>query len=174
MRIAVIGTGYVGLVTGACFAATGNHVTCVDKDQDKVDALRRGEIPIYEPGLERIVKEGGDTPESRAGFAFESATAREPNTREMSAVLGVYRGGLEKYQATPEAARRTRFRRPGRGNAPRACRAPRRAGPRPRRAPGRCRRRPRRARARPRRPAPRRTGRARRPRRSCRRAVRRG
>jgi UDPglucose 6-dehydrogenase len=55
MRITVIGTGYVGLVSGACLAETGNHVTCVDKDAGKVAALRRGGIPIHEPGLEGIV-----------------------------------------------------------------------------------------------------------------------
>lgn len=56
MRITVHGTGYVGLVTGACIAQAGNHVVCVDVDQDKVAALDRGEIPIYEPGLAEIVK----------------------------------------------------------------------------------------------------------------------
>ncbi len=56
MRITVVGTGYVGLVTGACLSETGNHVTCVDKDKSKIDALLQGEIPIYEPGLERIVR----------------------------------------------------------------------------------------------------------------------
>ena len=54
MKIAVIGTGYVGLVTGTCFAETGNEVTCVDIDQRKVDKLSGGEITIYEPGLEKI------------------------------------------------------------------------------------------------------------------------
>src|SRR5260370_6094292 len=55
MRIAMIGTGYVGLVSGACFADCGHQVTCVDKDGDKIDALRRGEIPIFEPGLDALV-----------------------------------------------------------------------------------------------------------------------
>ncbi|WKN33350.1 UDP-glucose/GDP-mannose dehydrogenase family protein [Porifericola rhodea] len=62
MKIAVVGTGYVGLVTGTCFAETGNTVTCVDIDEKKVAKLRNGEVPIYEPGLEtlfeRNVKQG--------------------------------------------------------------------------------------------------------------------
>lgn len=56
MRVSVVGTGYVGLVAGACFSDVGNHVICVDVDQRKIDALRRGEIPIYEPGLAEIVQ----------------------------------------------------------------------------------------------------------------------
>lgn len=54
MRIAVVGTGYVGLVTGTCFAETGNTVTCIDIDQDKVNKLQSGRITIYEPGLEQL------------------------------------------------------------------------------------------------------------------------
>jgi UDPglucose 6-dehydrogenase len=56
MRIAVIGTGYVGLVSGACFSEFGVSVTCVDKDLDKIARLERGQIPIFEPGLEQIVE----------------------------------------------------------------------------------------------------------------------
>jgi len=52
MKIAVVGTGYVGLVTGTCFAETGNHVTCIDIDEKKVKKLQSGKITIYEPGLE--------------------------------------------------------------------------------------------------------------------------
>ena len=55
MKIAVVGTGYVGLVVGACLAENGNSVICVDSDGAKVDALRCGEIPIYEPGLEEMI-----------------------------------------------------------------------------------------------------------------------
>ena len=62
MNIAVVGTGYVGLVTGTCLSETGNHVTCVDIDASKVEKMRNGIIPIYEPHLdlifERNIKQG--------------------------------------------------------------------------------------------------------------------
>ncbi|HJQ99448.1 MAG TPA: UDP-glucose/GDP-mannose dehydrogenase family protein, partial [Candidatus Polarisedimenticolaceae bacterium] len=56
MNITVVGSGYVGLVTGACFSEFGNHVTCVDNDAGKVERLKRGEMPIYEPGLPELVE----------------------------------------------------------------------------------------------------------------------
>ena len=56
MRVAMIGTGYVGLVTGTCFAATGNNVICVDVVKEKIDNLNKGIIPIFEPGLDKMVK----------------------------------------------------------------------------------------------------------------------
>ena len=55
MKIAVVGSGYVGLVAGACFAENGNEVVCIDKDPGKVKKLQRGQIPIYEPGLDVLV-----------------------------------------------------------------------------------------------------------------------
>jgi len=73
MRIAVIGTGYVGLVVGACFADTGNEVVCVDKDEAKVRGLRRGKIPIFEPGLEEVVKR--NVAEDRLSFTQDLKSA---------------------------------------------------------------------------------------------------
>jgi UDPglucose 6-dehydrogenase len=73
MKIAIIGTGYVGLVAGACFADTGNTVYCVDKDQSKIDSLKKAIIPIFEPGLETLVRRG--TAEGRMFFGTSIAEA---------------------------------------------------------------------------------------------------
>ena len=60
MKIAMIGTGYVGLVSGICFSDFGHDVVCVDKDTSKIDALRSGEVPIYEPGLKELMAKNVD------------------------------------------------------------------------------------------------------------------
>jgi UDPglucose 6-dehydrogenase len=73
MQIAVVGTGYVGLVVGACLAETGNDVVCADIDAGKIDRLRRGEIPIYEPGLEPLVKRNLE--QKRLDFTTDVARA---------------------------------------------------------------------------------------------------
>ena len=73
MRIGVVGTGYVGLVTGACFADLGNDVACIDIDEDKITALKEGRIPIYEPGLEDIVRR--NVSEGRLTFTTSMASA---------------------------------------------------------------------------------------------------
>ncbi len=69
MRVAMIGSGYVGLVSGACFADFGHHVTCVDTDADKIARLRKGEMPIFEPDLDRLVI--GNTREKRLDFSTD-------------------------------------------------------------------------------------------------------
>ncbi len=71
MKIAVVGTGYVGLVAGVCFADVGHHVVCVDRDEKKIEMLRAGRIPIYEPGLEDLMA----TARARLEFTIDLASA---------------------------------------------------------------------------------------------------
>lgn len=73
MKLCVVGTGYVGLVAGTCFAESGNDVICVDIDADKVERLRQGAVPIYEPGLEELIKR--NTSEGRLSFTTDLAAA---------------------------------------------------------------------------------------------------
>src|SRR6185295_13233760 len=102
MKIAVVGTGYVGLVLGACLAENGNDVTCVDKDEAKVRRLRRGLMPIYEPGLEEMVRRNRaekrleftkDLPRSvraaRIVFIAVGTPQHEDGSADLTHVLGV-------------------------------------------------------------------------------------
>jgi len=73
MNLAVIGSGYVGLVAGTCFAETGNDVVCVDIDEEKIDMLKSGKVPIYEPGLEEIVRRNAE--DQRLSFTNELGSA---------------------------------------------------------------------------------------------------
>ena len=71
MDITIYGSGYVGLVTGACLAQVGNHVLCVDIDPDKIERLQRGEVPIYEPGLDELIE--SNMAAGRLGFTLDAA-----------------------------------------------------------------------------------------------------
>jgi UDPglucose 6-dehydrogenase len=75
LRIGVVGTGYVGLVVGVCLAENGNTVVCVDSDEAKVAALRKGEVPIYEPGLAELIPRNEQ--EERLRFTTDLRTAVE-------------------------------------------------------------------------------------------------
>lgn len=104
MHIAVVGTGYVGLVTGTCFAETGNHVICVDIDASKVERMRNGEVPIFEPGLDLLFER--NTKQGRLQFTTDLADAvsrssivflalptppGEDGSADLSYILGVAR-----------------------------------------------------------------------------------
>ena len=85
MRVTMIGTGYVGLVSGACFADFGHEVVCVDKDESKIRKLEAGEIPIYEPGLEALVAE--NVKAGRLSFSLDVA-ASIPNADAVFIAVG--------------------------------------------------------------------------------------
>ena len=102
MQICVVGTGYVGLVVGTCLADQGFHVVCADRDEDKIAMLNAGRIPIYEPGLEDLIRRNGR--EGRLRFTSESGPAiaaadivfiavgtpqSEDGSADLSAVFGV-------------------------------------------------------------------------------------
>jgi UDPglucose 6-dehydrogenase len=72
MKIAVIGTGYIGLVTGACLAKLGHQVICVDHDESKLKLMRSGQSPIYEPGLSELIQECSDALQIKRGHLYSS------------------------------------------------------------------------------------------------------
>ena len=73
MKLAVVGTGYVGLVTGVCLAKFGNDVVCVDTNVQKIEALSKGTVPFYEPGLEEIIR--NNLEEERLSFSTDLPSA---------------------------------------------------------------------------------------------------
>jgi UDPglucose 6-dehydrogenase len=77
MRVAMIGAGYVGLVSGACFADFGHQVTCIDKDASRIAALKNGEIPIFEPGLAELVE--ANVRQGRLDFTNEASSVAKAN-----------------------------------------------------------------------------------------------
>jgi UDPglucose 6-dehydrogenase len=104
MHIGIIGTGYVGLVTGACFAEFGLFVTCVDKDEKKIKALKKGEIPFYEPGLDELVKR--NVKQGRLIFTTKIAKAVESSLVIFIAVGTPRRGdGSADMKYVEEVAR---------------------------------------------------------------------
>ena len=84
MKITIFGSGYVGLVTGACLADAGNHVVCVDVDERKVEMLKRGELPIHEPGLDAVVKRNFDA--GRLSFTTDAKEGVEHGLFQLIAV----------------------------------------------------------------------------------------
>ena len=86
MRVAMIGTGYVGLVSGACFADFGHTVTCVDKDASKIERLHQNIMPIYEPGLDDLV--ANNVRDGRLAFAVDSAEAIRAAVQQVNEVRG--------------------------------------------------------------------------------------
>src|ERR1700743_140112 len=84
MRVTIFGSGYVGLVTGACLADAGNHVVCVDVDAGKIERLNRGEIPIHEPGLDALIKRNAEA--GRIQFTTDAAKGVEHGLFQLIAV----------------------------------------------------------------------------------------
>ena len=97
MRVAMIGTGYVGLVSGACFADFGHQVTCIDKDAAKIDRLKAGEMPIFEPGLDVMVER--NVREGRLAFATDGGEA----------IAGAMRKSRKASSTSPVCSRTARW-----------------------------------------------------------------
>lgn len=104
MKITIVGTGYVGLVAGTCFADSGHDVTCVDIDQRKIETLQRGEVPIYEPGLEEMLRK--NVAEKRLTFTTDLSSA-VPDSKAVFIAVGTPAGesGDADLRHVLEAAR---------------------------------------------------------------------
>ena len=100
MRVAMIGSGYVGLVSGACFSEFGIEVICVDKDADKIAGLQGGEVPIYEPGLDELLERSVADGRLRFSTDLAAAVSKDP------AVVQAYRDDPLVFHGTPPASRR--------------------------------------------------------------------
>ena len=102
MRVAMIGTGYVGLVTGACLADAGNHVVCVDINEEKVRMMKDGKVPIYEPHLdvlfERFATLGRDDVGSALEQALDTSVMLIPKPLERAAVGGELFSHRERHR----------------------------------------------------------------------------
>src|SRR5262245_62529491 len=84
MRVTIFGSGYMGLVTGACLAEAGNHVVCVDVDAAKIERLNRGEVPIHEPGLDALIKRNAEA--GRLEFTTDATKGVEHGLFQIIAV----------------------------------------------------------------------------------------
>ncbi len=104
MQIAMIGTGYVGLVSGACFSEFGHDVVCVDRDAAKIAALRSGEVPIFEPGIEPLVAR--NVAEGRLSFSTDLAAAVHGADAVFIAVGTPSRRGDAAMRTSPTYTRR--------------------------------------------------------------------
>lgn len=105
MKLAVIGTGYVGLVSGVCFTLNGNHVICVDKDEEKINKLNRMESPIYEPGIEALIEM--NLREGRLSFSSDLQESVRPLRYRHSCRGYTFPAGR---RSRPEVYRRCRCR----------------------------------------------------------------
>jgi len=121
MKVSIIGTGYVGLVTGACLADVGNHVLCLDVDERKIAMLRAGEIPIYEPGLKEIVRASvaagrlAFTTDAREASVYArmqmiavGTPAGEDGSADLSHVLAAARAFRSRWFPTQNSSRKVR------------------------------------------------------------------
>ena len=102
MRVTMIGTGYVGLVSGACFADFGHTVTCVDKDAGKIARLQKGEIPIFEPGLDELVKDNVE--QGRLFFTTDPSTAIRDADAVFRLTAATMRNTLDAMDVTDRRA----------------------------------------------------------------------